>query len=95
MKGINNTQNTSTLCINNIRVSLVPVTQSIHFLMVNSVKDLAGLYWSKRIDLSKSHVKKKLKTSAKKTNGLLADVNHGKGSSISALSLPAGVAAII
>lgn len=47
------------------------------------------------MDLSKSHVKKKLKTSAKDTNGLLADINNGKASSVSGLGLPAGVAAII
>lgn len=63
--------------------------------MVNSLEEVAGLYWSKRIDLSKSHVEKKWKTSAEDRNGLLADVNHGKPSSISALGLLAGVAAII
>lgn len=63
--------------------------------MLNSLEEVAGLYWRKRIDLRKSHVKKKLKTSAKDTNGLLADVNSGKTSSISGLGLPAGVAAII
>lgn len=63
--------------------------------MANSLKEVAGLYWRKRIELSKSHVKKKRKTSAKDTNSLLADVNNGKASSVSALGLPAGVAAII
>lgn len=65
------------------------------FYDINNLKEVAGLYWHKRIDLSKSYMEKELKMSAKDTNGLLADISHGKASSISAQGLPAGVAAII